>query len=82
MKIKSCFEHNTPIPQPYTCLGPNISPPLQFEELPEGTQSLVLIFEDVDASPKPWTHWMVFNIPPAAVSVPEGSIPEGGTEGL
>lgn len=82
MRLKSSFEHNTEIPQPYTCLGPNISFPLQFEEIPDGTKSLALIFEDVDAAPKAWTHWMVFNIPPSTVNVPENTIPEGGLEGL
>ena len=82
MKITSTFKHNQEIPVTYTCLGPNISPPLQFEELPEGTESLVLIFEDVDATPKPWVHWMVFNIPASTTQVSEGTIPEGSTEGL
>lgn len=82
MKIKSCFEHNTEMPKPYTCLGPNISPPLQFDEIPDGTKSLVLIFEDIDAVPKAWTHWMVFNIPVSTVIIEEGTIPKGGIEGL
>ncbi|WP_374165181.1 YbhB/YbcL family Raf kinase inhibitor-like protein [Arcticibacter sp. MXS-1] len=82
MKLKTVFEHNEEIPRPYTCLGPNISPPLEFEDLPADTQSLVLIFEDVDAAPKAWTHWMVFNIPPATLKTEEGTIPEGAVEGL
>lgn len=82
MKITSTFSHGEEIPVTYTCLGPNISPPLTFDELPEGTESLVLIFEDVDATPKPWVHWMVFNIPTSTTEVAEGTIPEGGSEGL
>jgi Raf kinase inhibitor-like YbhB/YbcL family protein len=83
MNIKSPeFNYGEPVPEKYTCLGPNINPSLQFEEVPAGTQSLVLIFEDVDATPKPWTHWMLFDIPPATTGVQPGSIPEGATEGL
>ena len=82
MNIKSIFEHNEEIPKPYTCLGANISPPLQFQDLPEGTESLVLIFEETDATPKPWTHWMVFNIPAVTSRTEEGTIPSGGVEGL
>ncbi|HEY1006579.1 MAG TPA: YbhB/YbcL family Raf kinase inhibitor-like protein, partial [Sphingobacteriaceae bacterium] len=78
MKITSTFEHHQEIPVRYTCLGPNISPPLTFEDLPEGTESLVLIFEDTDATPRPWVHWMVFNIPATTTTVPEGTIPPGG----
>ena len=82
MKIKSTFQHNEEILKPNTCLGKNINPPLEFEDIPEGTKSLVLIFEDVDATPKPWTHWMLFNIPPSVTKIEEGTIPEGATEGL
>jgi Raf kinase inhibitor-like YbhB/YbcL family protein len=82
MKIISAFEHGQEIPRPYTCLGPNISPPFTFEDLPQGTESLVLIIEDVDATPKAWTHWMVFNIPAVSANTAEGSVPAGGVEGL
>jgi Raf kinase inhibitor-like YbhB/YbcL family protein len=82
MKIKTVFEHNQEIPQPYTCLGPNISPPLQFEDVPPNAESLVLLLEDIDASPKPWTHWLVFNIPAVTQNSEEGKIPLGGVEGL
>ncbi|WP_423149348.1 YbhB/YbcL family Raf kinase inhibitor-like protein [Rubrolithibacter danxiaensis] len=82
MNIKTVFEYNEEIPQPYTCLGPNITPPLEFENVPAGTKSLVLIFEDVDATPKPWTHWMVFNIPSETTKVDENTVPAGGIEGL
>lgn len=82
MRIKTVFEHNQEIPTPYTCLGPNINPPMQFEDVPVGAESFVLIIEDVDATPKAWTHWMVFNIPAVTQNVEEGKVPIGGVEGL
>lgn len=82
MKIKSVFENQTKIPSQYTCLGLNINPPLAFEEVSYKTKSLVLLVEDIDASPAPWTHWHVFNIPPTTKSVKEGQIPDGASEGL
>lgn len=83
MEIKSSlFNYGEAIPKNNTCLGPNINPPLQFENVPSQAESLVLIFEDVDATPKPWTHWMLFDIPPATKEVSEGKIPNGATEGL
>lgn len=83
MEIKSpAFEYEEIVPEKYTCFGTNINPPLQFIDVPDEAQSLVLIFEDVDASPKPWTHWMLFNIPPSAKEVGEGSVPYGAVEGL
>jgi Raf kinase inhibitor-like YbhB/YbcL family protein len=83
MEIKSpAFEHGGIVPEKYTCFGPNINPPLQFEDLPYGTESLVLIFEDIDAKPKPWTHWMLVNIPASTKDVAEGQVPYGATESL
>ena len=83
MELKSpLFKHGEIIPEYYTCLGPNISPPLQIEDIPLNAKSLVLVFEDVDATPKPWTHWILFNIPVTTGIIKEGSIPKGAVEGL
>jgi Raf kinase inhibitor-like YbhB/YbcL family protein len=76
------FPGHTHVPTTHTCNGENISPPLEFGDIPQRTKSLVLIVEDRDAAPNPWVHWLVFNIPPATTSVPAGHIPEGGTEGI
>jgi Raf kinase inhibitor-like YbhB/YbcL family protein len=83
MKITSpLFRPGEHIPQMFTCLGPNINPPLRFEEVPHNAQSMVLIFEDVHATPKPWTHWMLFDILPSTTEVTAATIPNGATEGL
>jgi len=82
MKLKSVFEQSQEIPIPYTCLGANISPPLQFEDIPPNTKSFVLLIEDIDAKPIPWRHWHVFNIPVTTTTVQAGEVPEGGVEGL
>jgi Raf kinase inhibitor-like YbhB/YbcL family protein len=63
-------------------MGENISTPFEFGDLPTQTKSLVLIVEDRDARPAPWVHWLVFNIPPTTTLVPQGNIPDGGTEGI
>ncbi len=76
------FPNRTPVLKPHTCMGENISPPLEFGDLPPETKSLVLIVEDRDATPVPWVHWLVFNIPPNTATVSAGSIPAGGTEGI
>src|SRR5262249_9786417 len=46
----------------YTCDGADISPPLTWSSLPNGTQSLVLVVEDPDAPSGVFRHWTVFNI--------------------
>jgi Raf kinase inhibitor-like YbhB/YbcL family protein len=83
MKIQSpAFGEGERIPQQYTCEGPNISPPLQFTDVPAEAKSLVLMIEDPDAPAKPWVHWLVFNIPPQCGGFAEGAVAEGAQEGL
>jgi Raf kinase inhibitor-like YbhB/YbcL family protein len=92
MKITSpAFTHNEAIPSQYTCDGQDISPALEWSDLPEGTKSLVLIVDDPDApdpkAPKMiWVHWVLYNIPPSATGLPQAvksqDLPEGTKEGV
>jgi Raf kinase inhibitor-like YbhB/YbcL family protein len=75
----SAFESNGTIPKKYTCDGKNISPPLEFQGIPEEAESLVLIMDDPDDPMKTFTHWIVWNIGPIA-KIEEDSIP--GIEGM
>lgn len=45
-------------------------------------KSLVLMVEDLDAEPGPWTHWLVFDIPPTTTQVIAGKVPLDSVEGL
>lgn len=67
----SAFEHNGMIPSQYTADGKDISPPISWEGLPEGTQSIALICDDPDAPMGTWVHWLVWNIPPAMTGLAE-----------
>lgn len=60
----SAFGYGQPIPAVYTCKGRDISPPLQWSDLPAGTKSLALIMDDPDAPMGTWVHWVIYNIPP------------------
>ena len=77
------FAHGQSIPAKYTCVGRNISPALSWGEPPAGTQSFALIMDDPDASGGTWVHWLLYNIPAAARSLPEDlavtgkNVPEG-----
>lgn len=62
--LSSAFKNYESIPRAYTCDGRNISPPLNWNDPPEGTKSLVLINDDPDAPSGDWVHWIVYNIPP------------------
>jgi Raf kinase inhibitor-like YbhB/YbcL family protein len=83
MQITSpAFVNESRIPAKYTCSGENISPPLEFLDIPQGTESLVLMIEDRDAKANPWVHWLIFNIPTSSTKVSEGKIPDGAVEGI
>jgi hypothetical protein len=45
----SAFADGGEIPVRYTCDGDNVSPPLAWSNLPEGTRSLALVVDDPDA---------------------------------
>ncbi len=66
------FAHEATIPVKYTCDGPDVSPPLKWDGLPDGTQSLVLICDDPDAPMGTWVHWVMYNIPTSVTELPEG----------
>lgn len=65
------FESQQSIPTRFTCDGENISPPLNWSGAPTGVKSFVLLLEDPDAPSGLFTHWVLFNIPAIAQSLPE-----------
>ncbi|MES2072566.1 MAG: YbhB/YbcL family Raf kinase inhibitor-like protein [Pseudomonadota bacterium] len=84
----NAFHAGDAIPAIHTCDGKDLSPPLSWSGIPPGTASLALIVDDPDA-PDPaapqrtWVHWVLYNIPPGARSVPQGAavLPSGTREG-
>jgi Raf kinase inhibitor-like YbhB/YbcL family protein len=59
------------IPEKHSAYGADVSPALQWSGVPQGAKALVLMMEDPDAaSPKPFTHWLIANIPSTATSLP------------
>ncbi|MEJ2537308.1 MAG: YbhB/YbcL family Raf kinase inhibitor-like protein [Calditrichia bacterium] len=64
MKLTStAFSEGGMIPAQYTCNGPDISPPLNWEDVPERTKSLALVADDPDAPVGTWVHWVLYNLP-------------------
>jgi Raf kinase inhibitor-like YbhB/YbcL family protein len=67
------FDDGEEIPVQYTKDGNNTSPPLRWADLPRGTSELALIFEGITpATREPWTHWLVYKIPPDLGGLPSG----------
>ena len=56
------------------CGGANLSPALEWRNLPKGTKSLALLVHDPDApTGSGFWHWAVYNIPPTAMGLALGA---------
>lgn len=72
MEITSTvFKHGARIPAKYTCDGVDVSPPLEWGNVPYGTKSVALICDDPDAPMGTWVHWVIYDIPSSITSLPE-----------
>ena len=76
----TAFEEGKRIPTRYTCDGEDLSPPLSWKGIPEGTRSLTLVVEDPDAPRGTFVHWVIYNIPPGLSGLPEGVPRQGKLE--
>ncbi len=72
------FAPGSAMPIDQTCDGKNASPALTWSAPPEGTRSLAVVMDDLDASPPEYTHWLVYDLPPGMTKLPEGFEPVGG----
>jgi Raf kinase inhibitor-like YbhB/YbcL family protein len=78
----SAFERNGAIPSQYTCDGANITPPLEWQNVPAKAATLVLfIIDDTSTGPASGIRWVVGDISPTAKGVAAGKTPEGGIVG-
>ena len=59
----SAISDGSAIPRRYTCDGEDISPPLEWSDVPPGTRSFVLLCDDPDAPGGTWHHWAAYDIP-------------------
>jgi unsaturated rhamnogalacturonyl hydrolase len=90
MEIKitsSVFDEGGMIPPKYTCDGDDISPPLKWDSVPQGTKSIALISDDPDAPRGTWVHWVLYNLPPDKRELPEAlatdeKLPDGSRQGV
>lgn len=87
MELSStAFPEEGMIPTKYTCDGADVSPPLKWGSIPEGTKSYALICDDPDAPVGTWVHWVYYDIPPETEGLPENVTPKehpssGGIQG-
>ena len=85
MEVTStAFKNGEMMPEKYGYTKDNVNPPLAIEDVPDGTESLVLIMDDPDAlepAGKVWDHWVVWNIDPELREIPENWDVSEGKEG-
>jgi len=85
--FSSAFKQGDFIPRKYTCDDADVSPPLFWEKVPDGTASFALISDDPDAPMGTWIHWVLFNLPASLRSLPENvpkdrELPDGSMQGI
>lgn len=72
----SAWKDGGVIPTKHTQAGAEVSPPLAWTQVPEGTESFVLIMRDLDAlainGADTHLYWMLWNIPKEARALSEG----------
>lgn len=80
IELKSAaFNDHALIPRRYAREGEDLSPPLSWSGVPDGTAELLLLCEDPDAPSGTFVHWLVTGIGPADGTVDAGQVPAGGT---
>ncbi|KAI3910695.1 hypothetical protein MKW92_009641 [Papaver armeniacum] len=64
--VSSAIAHEGKLPRKYTEEGQGAaktlsSPPLEWYNVPDGTKSLAIVVQDLDADVIPWTAWVEGN---------------------
>ncbi len=66
------FSDHDRIPDRHTTEGEDVSPPLRWSGLPEGTRSIAVVVHDPDAPlVDGFTHWVAYGIPAEATTLAE-----------
>lgn len=82
MKLNSPdFEPEGLIPDRFTCEGEDLSPQLNWTDVPEGTRELALVCDDPDAPNGTFTHWTIRNLSPSSSGLRQGQVPGDAVEG-
>jgi Raf kinase inhibitor-like YbhB/YbcL family protein len=66
------FREGDVIPSKFTCDGADVSPALDWANVPAGAKSLALICDDPDAPGGTWVHWLVYGVAADRRSLGEG----------
>jgi Raf kinase inhibitor-like YbhB/YbcL family protein len=79
LKLNSrAFSDGESIPIKFTCDGDDISPPLDWSEIPTSTKSLAIICDDPDAPSGVFVHWVLYDLGPTVTCSADGGSCSGG----
>ena len=70
------FEDGQEIAQKFGKRAQNISPPLQWDGVPDRTRSFALTFVDLHPIARGYVHWLVADLSPQLSSLAEGAAAE------
>ena len=76
----AAFEPGAELPDEYTSISGDISPPLTIEGVPAGTVELALVVTDADNDG--FVHWLVGTISPDTTTFEPGLLPPGAVAHL
>ncbi|HUH65927.1 MAG TPA: YbhB/YbcL family Raf kinase inhibitor-like protein [Syntrophales bacterium] len=82
----SAFGHAKSMSDKFTCDDVDISPPLEWKNVPAGTKAFAIICETPDAPQGNWVQWLVYDIPASVTSLPQalprtGQLEDGAKQG-
>lgn len=73
MRLSSAaFDDGGMLPPRFTCDGDGVSPPLAWDDVPDGTQGFALLCEDPDAPSGLFIHWVLYNLTAGSRELAEG----------
>jgi Raf kinase inhibitor-like YbhB/YbcL family protein len=82
IRIRSAaFSDHAMIPAAYSHQAGDVSPPLEWWEVPDEAAELVLACEDPDAPAGSFVHWLVAGIPPETEGIGAGEDPTEAVAG-
>jgi Raf kinase inhibitor-like YbhB/YbcL family protein len=70
------FENGREIAQKFGKRAQNVSPPLQWDGVPDRTRSFALTVVDLHPVARGYVHWLVADLSPQLTSLPEGAAAE------
>jgi Raf kinase inhibitor-like YbhB/YbcL family protein len=75
------FSDHTLIPAEYSHQSGDVSPPLEWSDVPDGVAELALVCEDPDAPSGTFAHWLLADIDPGTGGIEAGDRPSEAVVG-